>query len=92
MCLLFGTFPQKESKIKVEDRVGNLIETPKSEGKGKTKCPRRRGSGSVYIRFKIRHHVLTTSHIHQIDTKFNVSTRFVSQQMCKYGKAGLQKR
>ena len=53
MCLLFGTIPQKELKIKIEDRVGNLIETPESEGKGKTKCPRRRGSGSVYIRLKI---------------------------------------
>ena len=35
MCLLFGTFPQKELKIKIEDRAGNLIETPKSEGKVK---------------------------------------------------------
>ena len=83
MCLLFGTFPQKESKIKIEDRVGNLIETPKSEGKGKTKCPRRRGSGSVYICCRIRHHVPTTSHIYQIATKFKVSTKFVSQQMCR---------
>ena len=72
MCLLFGIFPQNELKIKIEDRVGNLIETPKSEGKGKTKCPRRRGSGSVYIRFRIRHQVLVTSHICQIATKFNV--------------------
>ena len=72
MCLLFGTLPQKESKIKIEDRVGNLIETPKSEGKGKTKCPRGRGSGSAYIRFRIRHQVLVISHIHQIATKFNV--------------------
>ena len=83
MYLLFATIPQNELKIKIEDRVGNLIWTPESEGKGKTKCPRRRGSGSVYIRFKIQRQVQMTSHIYRIATKLNVYINFVSQQMCR---------
>ena len=71
MCLLFGTFPQKESKIKIEDRVGNLILTPESEGKGKTKCPKRRGSGSVYIRLMARFTLVVVSEVYQVFTKSN---------------------
>ena len=71
MCLLFSTFPQKELKIKIDDRVGNLVETPESERKEKTKCSRRRGSGSVYIRLMERLTLVVVPEVYQMFTKSN---------------------